>query len=166
MMVILIDTEEFYMWNDYISPRKEEFSTVISCESLFLFKLIILFCIDRLTPFAFGVFTRNLDGEVREPAGRSCAVPMLNAGGDVDYITGVQLASRLAPFLIVAAATGNEQNLAAAFVCVVNMPIIAAAGFKGYIANDNLVEREHVEIALANKILGVGVVFSACGKDS
>lgn len=93
-------------------------------------------------------------------------MPVLNTCGDVDYIAGVQLASRLALFLVVATTAGDEQNLPAAFVCVVNMPIIAAAGFKGYVANDNLVEREHVEIALADKILGVGVVFSACGKDS
>lgn len=70
-------------------------------------------------------------------------MPVLNSGGDVDYITSMQLAGRLAPFLIVATASSNEQNLAATFVCVVNMPIVAAAWLKGYVTNNNLVERAY-----------------------
>ena len=86
---------------------------------------------------------------------------MLNSGRNVDHITGMQLAGRLAPFLIVAATAGDEQNLATAFVCVVDMPVIAAAGFKGYVANDNLVERKHVKIALAYEIFCISFVFSS-----
>ena len=63
---------------------------------------------------------------------------MLNSGGDVDYITGMQLTGRLAPFLVVATTAGDKQNLPAAFIGVVNMPVIAAARLKGYIKNSNL----------------------------
>lgn len=52
---------------------------------------------------------------------------MLNSGGDVDYITGMQLTGRLAPFLVVATTAGDKQNLPAAFIGVVNMPVVAAS---------------------------------------
>ena len=89
-------------------------------------------------------------------------MPVLNACGNVYDVAGVQLAGRLAPFLIVATATGDEQNLAAALICVMDMLVVAAARFKGYVADNNLVEREHIQIALTDEILCISIVFCAC----
>lgn len=88
---------------------------------------------------------------------------MLNSGGDFDYITGMQLTGRLAPFLVVATTAGDKQNLPAAFIGVVDVPIVAAAWLESYVADDNLVERKHVKIALAYEIFCISIVFRAVG---
>ena len=64
---------------------------------------------------------------------------MLNSGGNVDYISRVQFAGRLASFLVITATAGDEQNLSAAFVGMVDVPIIAATGLKGDVADNNLI---------------------------
>lgn len=87
---------------------------------------------------------------------------MLNSGGDFDYITGMQLTGRLAPFLVVATTAGDKQNLPAAFIGVVDVLIVAAAWLESYVADDNLVERKHVKIALAYEIFCISIVFRAC----
>ena len=52
---------------------------------------------------------------------------------------------------------------ALAFVLsIFSAPIIAAAGLEGYVADDNLVERKHIKIALAYEIFCISFVFRAC----
>lgn len=46
---------------------------------------------------------------------------------------------------------------------MMDVPVIAAAWFKGDVADDYALERQYVQIASSNKILGkVGVFLSAC----
>ena len=62
-------------------------------------------------------------GEVREPAVRRSAVPVLCVGRDVHNVARMQLARLLAPFLIIASSCKAEQDLSAALFCVVDVPI-------------------------------------------
>jgi hypothetical protein len=92
-----------------------------------LFQLIIFLCIHRLAPFAFGVFARNLDGEVRKPAGGGGTVPMLNSGGDLTTSPACSSWAGLPHSWVVATTDGNKQNLPAAFIGVVDVPIVCGS---------------------------------------
>src|SRR5699024_1529499 len=87
--------------------------------------------------------------------------------GNGDGVAGGERLGRLAPFLIPAAAGGAQENLAAALVGVVNVPVVAAARLKGDVGGgDTVFARQHLEIAVAHKILGVGVVGLAQTEDA
>lgn len=103
---------------------------------------------------------------MREPAVLRCAMPVLHAIMGDDEIARMQLARRLALFLIPALAAGDQQQLEA---IVVNVPVVPAAGLEGDVADadvDRRVADQGVEVALADKILGVGVVRGAHGEDA
>ena len=85
-------------------------------------------------------------------------MPMLDASRNVHHVAGLQFHRRLAPFLIVAAARRRNENLATALLCMMDMPVVAARRFKSHVPDTHLFLADHVEIALAHEILGVGVV--------
>ena len=80
---------------------------------------------DGLQPFVGRALTGDLHGQMREPAVRSRAVPVLHADRNVHHVAGVQLRRRLALLLIVAAPGHTDQNLTAALRGVV------ISGFSG-----------------------------------
>ena len=92
-------------------------------------------------------------------------MPMLDPSRDVDHISGVQLLSRFAPFLIVPYSSNADQNLSAALCCMVDMPVVTAARFKSYIKDADLRSRERRKIAPADKILGIRVIGFPDGED-
>ena len=57
-------------------------------------------------------------------------MPVLDVGGNLDDIAGVQALRGLALFLVPALAIDADQYLSAAFARVVNVPVVAAARFK------------------------------------
>ena len=63
---------------------------------------------------------------------------MLDFRRDIDDVTGLEFSCRFSPFLIPAAAGRDDQNLAAARFCMMDVPVIAAARLKGHIADINL----------------------------
>ena len=73
----------------------------------------------------------------------------LTLAGDVHDVARVELARGPAPLLIPAASAGDEEYLPAAAAGVVYMPVVAAAGLKGYVADADLLRAEHVQVALA-----------------
>ena len=83
---------------------------------------------------------------------------MLDASRNVHHVAGLQFHRRLAPFLIVAASRRRDENLATALLCMMDMPVIAACRLKSHVPHTHLFLADHVEIALAHEILGVGVV--------
>lgn len=101
--------------------------------AVFLLQLAVRFVRNRLTPFVGCLFTGHLNGQVGKPAILGRAMPVLDFRRDDDHIAGVQFTRRLAPFLIIATACRAEQNLPAALLGMVDMPIVAAAGLKGYV---------------------------------
>ena len=64
-----------------------------------------------------------------KPAIRRSAVPVLDAGGNVDNIARVQLLRLLAPFLIVAPACHADEDLPAAFIRLVDVPVVTAVNW-------------------------------------
>ena len=69
-----------------------------------------------------------------------------------------------AGFLIPAFACRADEDLTAAFCCVVDVPVVAAAGFKRYIGEKNAAlvwSCQWIEIRGADEILGEGAVFRA-----
>ena len=71
-----------------------------------------------------------------EPAVGLGTVPMLDVGRDGDHGAGSQADGRFALFLVPAFACGTNQQLAAALGCVVDVPVVAAAGFKGNVGQN------------------------------
>ena len=100
-----------------------------------------------------------------EPAVRRSAVPVLYTGHNVDHIAGAQLLRLFAPFLIVAPACHADEDLPAAFGCFVDVPVVAAAGFKGHIEDFDLLRGDWRKIALPAEILCKAVIGRADGED-
>ncbi len=68
-------------------------------------------------------------------------------------------------FLIPAGAGDTDEHLSAAFVRVVDVPVVPAARFKRDVEGRDLVQRQRSEIALADEVLSVGVVRVADGQE-
>ena len=100
-----------------------------------------------------------------KPAVRRSAVPVLYTGHNVDHIAGVQLLRLFAPFLIVTAPGHADKDLSAAFVRLVDVPVVAAAGFKGHIEDFDLRRGNRRKIALPAEILCKAVIGRADGED-
>lgn len=98
----------------------------------------ILFIRYRLKPFTGCILTGNLNSQVGEPAVGGSPVPVLHVGGNMDDCARKNFHSRLSFFLIPAASGHTDKHLPAAFRRFVNMPVIAATGFKSYIGDIHL----------------------------
>lgn len=85
-----------------------------------------------------GIFSWHFHRKMREPTIRGCSVPMLHACRDIDDITRRHTDWCLAPFLIKTSAGNADQNLTAAFLGVVDMPVITTPRLKSYIENAHL----------------------------
>src|SRR4051794_12412407 len=95
---------------------------------------------------------------MREPAILCRSMPMLRFRRDINYVASMEFTGRLSPFLIPATAGRHEKDLSA---FMVDVPVIPATGFKGHVCDLNPFCREHLQVALAYKVAGVGlVVFS------
>lgn len=88
-------------------------------------------------------------------------MPVLYAGRNVNAIAGSHLDRFLAPFLIVSASCNADEDLTAALVSVVNVPVVAALRLKGHIENAYLLGRNRSKIALTNEKLRKSIVRSA-----
>ena len=88
--------------------------------------------LDRFQPFVGGVHAGNLHCQVGEPAVRRGAVPVLDAGGDIDDISGQDLHRLLAPLLIEAASGDSDEDLTAALIGMMDMPVVAAINWTPY----------------------------------
>lgn len=100
------------------------------------------FCIrlvaDFLAPFIAGILPGNFNGQMGEPAILRRAVPMLYPGGNVHHVSGQKKLRLFPPFLIVALSGHADEDLPAALVCLVDMPVIPAGGLKCYVEDADL----------------------------
>lgn len=94
-------------------------------------QLIVLSAIDGLHPDGGPFLGVYFNGEVGKPAVLCRAVPVLDMRGDVDDVARLQFTCGLAPFLVPAAAGGNEQRLTA----FVSVPAVDAARLKRDVAD-------------------------------
>ena len=129
-----------------------------------LLQLAVLLIGDGLAPLVGALGAGHLDGEVGEPAVRGSTVPVLDLGGDVDAVAGVQFHGGLALLLVVAAAGHADEDLAAAGLCVMDVPVVAAARLKGHVVDAHLLGGDGGQITLADKILRIGHVGFADGE--
>ena len=81
-------------------------------------------------------------------------MPVLDSCRDVHRVAFLQTARRLAPFLIVADAGGDDENLAAARLGVVDVPVVTAARLERDTESGNLIQRQFVQITVADEVLG------------
>ena len=65
-------------------------------------------------------------------------MPMFYIRRDIDTVTWFHFYRIFAPFLIIAATCYTYENLPAALICMVGMPVIAASRFKSHIKNSTL----------------------------
>ena len=77
-------------------------------------------------PFVGGILAGDFDGDVRKPAISFRPVPMLDIRGDDDDIARFQAARRLAPFPVPALSRNAKEDLPAALVGMMGMPVVAA----------------------------------------
>ena len=77
-------------------------------------------------PFIGGFIPWNLYCQMREPAIRCCAMPVLYANRNIYYTAGTQLLCRFAPFLIVTSSGHADEDLSAAVFRMMNVPVVAA----------------------------------------
>ena len=83
---------------------------------------------DGLQPLVARLLAGALDGDVAEPAVLLRAVPVLDPGRDGHNIAGVQGLRGLSRLLIPAQTVRAQQQLAAAGLRVVDVPVVAAGG--------------------------------------
>ena len=95
-----------------------------------------------------------------EPAVLLRAVPVLDPGRDGHDVAGVQGLCALARLLIPAQTVRAQQQLAAAGLRVVDVPVVAAGGGEGDVCEENGLRRvcQRVKEALAGEVLRVGCV--------
>lgn len=98
-----------------------------------LFQRFICFFCDWFEPFIRTIFPWHFYCEMGKPAIWCCAVPVLYTWLNVDAITWLHLDGILAPFLVVPAAGDTNQNLSAALIGMVSMPVVTAAWLKSHI---------------------------------
>lgn len=115
---------------------------------------------DGLQPLLARLLAGALDGDVAEPAVLLCAVPVLDPGRNGHHVTGVQGLRGLARLLIPAQTVRAQQQLAAAGLRVVDMPVVPAGGGEGDVCEENGLGRvgQRVEEALAGEVLRIGRV--------
>ena len=87
-------------------------------------------------------------------------MPVLDTCGNVYDASWQQLDSFLFPFLIISSAAYADKHLSAAAFCIVDMPVVAAGRFKGDIENGYLLGGNGSKVAVADKVLSVGVRFA------
>ena len=118
---------------------------------------------DGLAPLVCAIGARGLEGHVAHPTVGGGTVPVLHVGWDIHHVSGDDLAGRLAPFLVPALAVGDEQDLAAAFGRVVDVPVVAAAWLEGDVGDELGLFRigQRVQVGLTREVLRVGVVGRA-----
>lgn len=96
-------------------------------------KLGILFVADGFKPFVAAALTRDGNCDVGKPAVFFSAVPMFYISGDHYHFSGGQ-ADRLFPFFLIPSfPCRTDKKLSAVFCRMMNMPIVAARRFKGYV---------------------------------
>ena len=83
---------------------------------------------DGLAPFVARLLAGALDGDVAEPAVLLRAVPVLDPGRDSHHVAGVQGLCALASLLIPAQTVRAQQQLAAAGLRVVDVPVYGRRG--------------------------------------
>ena len=118
-----------------------------------LFEISILLIIDRLAPFGFGTLSGDLLSDMLEPAVLCRPVPVLDVCRNIDHIPGMQLSRFFAPLLIPAASIDADQQLSAALVSVMNVPVVAAARLESHIEGRHLLQCQRFQIALSDEIL-------------
>ncbi len=85
-------------------------------------------------------------------------MPVLHAGRNIDAVPRLHLDCRLAPFLIIASACHTDQDLSAAPIRVMDMPVVPASRLKGHVENAHLPGRYRGKIALPNKVFCEGII--------
>ena len=101
-----------------------------------------------------------------EGAVRCGPVPVLDVGGNVHHVPGVKLLGRLSPCLVVAPASGDQQDLSAPLAGLVDVPVVPAAWGEGYVAHGHLIQAQHMQVAGAVKVRGVGGILLPHGKET
>ena len=107
---------------------------------------------DSLQPLVPAIFAGYLQCQMRKPAVRGGSVPVLYPCGNIDHITRIQFLGFFSPFLIEALPGNADQNLSAALVRMMNMPVVAASGLKSDIVYANLMGGKGIQVALSHKI--------------
>ena len=93
---------------------------------LYILQRVILRVADGLAPLVAAFLAGNLNCDMAEPTVGLCAVPVLDVRGDGDDIAGGQALRGLALLLIPALAVDADEQLSAAALCVVDVPVVAA----------------------------------------
>ena len=100
-----------------------------------------------------------------EPAIRRRAVPVLHTHRDIHHIPRMKRLRRLSGFLIKPTACHADQNLPAAALRMMDMPVVAAPRLEGHIVNAHLCRGDRRKVTLPNEILCKGIVGRTDGEN-
>lgn len=110
-----------------------------------------------------GRLARDFDREMHKPAVLCRAVPVLYIGRDDNNVSRVR--SRAAcPPPDTSRGAGQSRIWPPPFRLMMDVPVVAAGRLKRHVADGNALGGEHVQIALADKILCEGGVLRAARK--
>lgn len=101
----------------------------------------VLLVVHGFEPLVACVLAGETECQVTKPTIGSGAMPVLDVGGNLGDIAGVQALRGLALFLVPALAVDADQHLSAALACVVDMPVVAAARLKGDVVDGQVIVR-------------------------
>ena len=92
----------------------------------YILQRVILCVADRLAPLVAAVLAGDLNGDMAEPAVGLRTVPVLDIRRNGDDIADAQTLRGLALLLIPALAVNTDEQLSAAALRVVDVPVVAA----------------------------------------
>ena len=98
----------------------------------YILQRVILCVADRLAPLVAAVLAGNLNGDMAEPAVGLRTVPVLDIRRNGDDIADAQTLRGLALLLIPAIAVNTDEQLSAAALRVVDVPVVAALNWTPY----------------------------------
>ena len=126
----------------------------------YILQRVILCVADRLAPLVAAVLAGNLNGDMAEPAVGLRTVPVLDIRRNGDDIADAQTLRGLALLLIPALAVNTDEQLSAAALRVVDVPVVAAARLKGDVREKHRLSGngQRLEEAAAGEILRIRVV--------
>ena len=111
----------------------------------------ILRVVHRFEPPILVGLRIGLDGQMRKPAVGCRSVPVLHVGSDLHHISRQQQPRRFTPFLIIAPAGRDKQQLPSGMA----MPVVAASGTESHVRHrtvQRLVAHQRRTVGLTDKI--------------
>lgn len=124
----------------------------------------VLGLVDGLEPLVPGPLAGDGYGQVGEPAVRGGPVPVLDAGGDLHDVAGMELPDLASPLLVAPLAGDADEDLPSAGRRRVDVPVVATSRLERDVGHRQGHPRQRCQVAPPDEVLGIGIVGLAYGE--